>query len=405
MARIEVPKPRFPKVPAKISLEDILPAIRTIARRKHHSYEYPGFEVKPGRKYLLLCDSTNDKMVMEAIGLAIREAGGVLNTVVVEGYPQMTESIDLLDTMFSRNWFPAWVWQAIAETDVLIMGAFLLGNYTPNTPVDIKDKDNVMMYLTPDVCLPQVQGFPFEVRHLLDVRTWEMMVNGKTMEMTDLEGTQLRWSMTRQSWDETVKRNRINFGVDHYPGHLMVPVMTGEAEGKLVTSAITFGGPAARTAMTVKASQVVKVEGQGRLPDVLRQSFEEFKQVKSPNLPGPGINWWTTLAIGTSPKCRPAANWDKLTGSARMHAWGLGHSRSGVIHTSVGEAVVSHDRRIIRHMNLFFPTLVCDGRTVIDKGHLVALDDPEVIRLAAKYGDPEHLLREDWIPAVQGVNA
>ncbi|MEE8461141.1 MAG: hypothetical protein V3S50_03355, partial [Acidobacteriota bacterium] len=47
-----------------------------------------------------------------------------------------------------------------------------------------------------------------------------------------------------------------------------------------------------------------------------------------------------------------------------------------------------------------------DGRTLtmIDKGRLTALDDPEVRQLAAKYGDPDEMLREDWIPGIPGIN-
>ena len=41
---------------------------------------------------------------------------------------------------------------------------------------------------------------------------------------------------------------------------------------------------------------------------------------------------------------------------------------------------------------------------MIDKGRLAALDDPEVRALAAKYGDPDELLREDFIPGVPGIN-
>jgi hypothetical protein len=33
------------------------------------------------------------------------------------------------------------------------------------------------------------------------------------------------------------------------------------------------------------------------------------------------------------------------------------------------------------------------------------LDDPEVRTLAAKYGDPDKLLTEDWIPEIPGINA
>ena len=62
------------------------------------------------------------------------------------------------------------------------------------------------------------------------------------------------------------------------------------------------------------------------------------------------------------------------------------------------------------HVILLFPTVTIqtrDGRevTLIDKGRLTALDDPEVRQVAAKFGDPDELFREDWIPAILGINA
>jgi len=42
--------------------------------------------------------------------------------------------------------------------------------------------------------------------------------------------------------------------------------------------------------------------------------------------------------------------------------------------------------------------------TIIDKGHLTALDDPEVRSLASRYGNPDELLKDIWIPAVPGIN-
>ena len=41
---------------------------------------------------------------------------------------------------------------------------------------------------------------------------------------------------------------------------------------------------------------------------------------------------------------------------------------------------------------------MADGRPVIEDGHLVALDDPQVRRAAERYGNPDDLLREDWVP-------
>jgi hypothetical protein len=41
---------------------------------------------------------------------------------------------------------------------------------------------------------------------------------------------------------------------------------------------------------------------------------------------------------------------------------------------------------------------------VIDKGRLTALDDPEIRKVASRYGNPDDLLQEIWIPALPGVN-
>lgn len=43
------------------------------------------------------------------------------------------------------------------------------------------------------------------------------------------------------------------------------------------------------------------------------------------------------------------------------------------------------------------------SRYVIENGRLTALDHPEVRELAAKYGDPDEILREDWVPQIPGI--
>ena len=42
---------------------------------------------------------------------------------------------------------------------------------------------------------------------------------------------------------------------------------------------------------------------------------------------------------------------------------------------------------------------------LLEKGHMTTLDNPEVRALASRYGDPNYLLTEDWIPDVPGINA
>ena len=47
-----------------------------------------------------------------------------------------------------------------------------------------------------------------------------------------------------------------------------------------------------------------------------------------------------------------------------------------------------------------------DGKQfrLIDKGHLTLLDDPEIRKIAAKYGNPDEILKEKWVPAMPGIN-
>ncbi|MCA1562197.1 MAG: hypothetical protein LC804_18650 [Acidobacteria bacterium] len=42
---------------------------------------------------------------------------------------------------------------------------------------------------------------------------------------------------------------------------------------------------------------------------------------------------------------------------------------------------------------------------LLDKGRMTSLDHPEVRALASRYGDPDYILAEDWIPEVPGINA
>ena len=148
----------------------------------------------------------------------------------------------------------------------------------------------------------------------------------------------------------------------------------------------------------VQGRRVTEVEGTGEFPDTLRQSFDDFKDQQYPHLPGPGANWISTFALCTNPKYRRSPSYDTAKGSAKVHAWCLGHRRSGFLHASVGAAQVGEFHKVIRHFDMMYTNLTADGRPVIQDGHLVALDDPYVRSVAERFGNPDELLSEDWIP-------
>jgi hypothetical protein len=61
------------------------------------------------------------------------------------------------------------------------------------------------------------------------------------------------------------------------------------------------------------------------------------------------------------------------------------------------------------HVHLLSATLIVDtprGEVpVIENGRLSAYDDPDVRDLAAQFGDPDELLRDDWVPQIPGITA
>lgn len=92
--------------------------------------------------------------------------------------------------------------------------------------------------------------------------------------------------------------------------------------------------------------------------------------------------------------------------------------RAGIMHIGFGTVISADTEREDAkggkfvghwHVHLHFPTYAAedvDGGdvTVIEHGRLKALDDPGVRAVAARYGDPDGMLREDCVPAISGMN-
>lgn len=397
------PAPKMPEIKRITAVEELLPTARKMVSREAASM-YEGIEVKEGQKVLFINDFTADQLVVEALTRAIRERGAHVDIIFLEGFPGLKDPVDLLDSMFSNNWYPDWAWAAANEADIVLLTAFLKEPHTPVPPLSNKPfVDNVEM--TADLMISDYETFPVEVRDTIDDVAWEKLANCSQVRWTDLEGTDITLNLKPEAWQKSIDGNMNRFGNPYMHGHLMLPAPCLDMSGVFVTSSITFGGPVPRTSLIIDGGRVVEVKGGGNFGDRLRESFEKYGDLASPKCPGPGINWITTVGICTHPKARQSPFYDDLAGSARIYAWTFGHRRSGVMHTSVGEGMASSNYKVIRHMDTYFNTLVTEEETIIENGHLTALEDPRVRQVAAKYGDPDQLLEECWIPAVSGVNA
>ena len=373
-----------------------------------------GLALKPGERVFMVTDSTISPLLTEAFQGAIRDAGGHVDVVNLEGYPLLEDPLELVDGPNTTNWYPQWIWEGAKQADVLLCLAFFKFPHTPNLPFGrgfgggipaegprIKARP-VQWELPPDMLLSSSLTYPLEVWDAIDDKTWELLGGARRIEITEEGGTNLTFDLTAEDWAARVGGGEGEGPASarpYTPGHIFVPFPRDlRLEGEITIRSLTFGGPVDPTRLTVQGRKVTEVHGSGAFADRLRQSFEEYKDQTFRGLPGPGTDWISTFALCTNPKFRRSPSYQNARGSARVHSWCLGHRRSGFLHASVGAGLVEPNHKIIRHFDMMFTTLVADGRPVIEAGHLVALDDPEVRKAAERYGDPADILREDWVP-------
>ncbi len=165
--------------------------------------------------------------------------------------------------------------------------------------------------------------------------------------------------------------------------------------------------------MIVENSKITQINAGGAFGDKLRDVMERTKDIQYPGHPGKGImNWWEA-SIGTNPHIhRPRKDFPSGFVNCLYE-----RVRSGVIHMGFGTIISSMDeRRAARaghlvghwHVHLYFPTYHLeregDNELLIENGRLLALDDPDIRKLAAQYGDADLWLDESWNPAVPGLN-
>ncbi len=170
-------------------------------------------------------------------------------------------------------------------------------------------------------------------------------------------------------------------------------------KGVIVTRALS-GAPIPEIRIYIDQAVVTRVDGGGAAGEEFRTALERYKNLQFPGFPAPGVGNVEEVALGVHPKAKP----DDVGG------FGEARRRSGTVHIGIGATRNAETRDVLmkgtsglprgqhRDYQMYFSTLILDGEVLIDKGHLTVLDDPEIRKLAAKFGDPDQLLSEDWIP-------
>ncbi len=431
----QYPAPRYPQALKNPMVEDLMPIARQIVKRPDSGQMfYPGYDIKPGERVLIAVARHFNPVVLEAITRAIREAGAKVDVMMgsdayLPGGDGATEweYFTFMKAIMSAQAGGIPQETIIAMTlagkyDLAISG---MGGGIPPHPRD-KMRWAYIPWDLADMFYVHGAGIPADLLKFIDSKAWESLSSAVQIHATDPEGTDITWSPKGADWQVPGRHN---------PGHLSSHPGRSGATGVLAGT-WNHVGPFPHIRVSFNNDRMEGIEGGGSYGQKWRAIRGEWKNVSVPTKPGAGLfTWLQEASVGTNPKSlRPKAALDiamgniwERTRSGVMH-WGIGGGHSeetGMATTSNNFALANptlgdspltefyeaHPDTPTGHVHIhnYFITMEltnADGSktTLIHKGRLTALDDPQVRQEAAKYGDPDKLLQENWIPAIPGIN-
>ncbi|OGQ80608.1 MAG: hypothetical protein A3F90_11320 [Deltaproteobacteria bacterium RIFCSPLOWO2_12_FULL_60_19] len=412
-----------------VAVKELLPMAEALAGWRENRDSHVGFvgygKTAAGNKVLIAVDQEYDPAVPQAVAQALREKGARVDILTLDmGDPD--REFDLLDEVRvimrrepweknPRRWegFPfVEDFAARRGYDLLVHGK---GGPIPKTGFRYEQ----IPWLRAEHLLHRSTVYPLDLHLLINQKSWAPIwefARGGRARLTDPEGTDITWSY----WEEYYDGSRYGFSSTPRNGHLFshpVPPLIAKEDAAGVVAGTTshFSRAFPRARVELEAGQVVKVAGGAAYGDAWRDLLEESRRTQYPCFPRPGLFYLWEAAIGTNPKIIRPSRIDRH--SSGGFEWE--RRRSGVIHMGFGtlwrapEEKWAGERGLLYghlHIHLLFPTLVVTAKNgrkqaVIRNGRLTALDDPEVRKLAANYGDPNELLSEDWIPQIPGITA
>ena len=380
-------------------------------------------DTKPGDRVLLAVDTHYDPDVVEAVTEALRRRGATVDRIVLDAGPDREfQETDEIEVIMRRE--PFWMrprrYEGIPWIEDLAKrrGYSLLihgrGGPTPATAFRYEG----FPWVTREHLLSPGTVFPREINIQINLKTHGLIYGrgrGGTVRLTDPEGTDLTYRLPEAYYEG----QHYGWGPSIIWGHIMAhpgtPILpTGGANGVIAGTTSHFLRPFPHIRLHLEDGQIVRIKGGGAYGDAWRGLLDESRRTAYPCFPRPGLFWLWEVAIGTNPKMvRPRG--------VRYHSSGafeMDRLRSGVIHTGCGtvwrgpEETWAAERNLLYghlHVHQLFATLTLttaagEEIVVVRDGRLATLDDPEVRDVAARYGDPDQLLREAWVPSIPGIN-
>ena len=435
------PEPRYPHF-EKVSREDLKRRLRLWLSKnavdsksdRPRSNFFPTYGFGPGSNVLLVAATEYDSEVIHTYAEAFRELGARVDVLfhdlgsfdpeesAVQEASNLVVGIDNPCYTSFCNVISAEAAKGLVKANAY--DTVVAGTAGP-APTHIGVKWGRTPYISAEEVASSLLDFPLELQIAIDRKVYGEIRSLVRARLVDPEGTDISWTNYDDGRAMLLSHE---LGKPCNIGRGGKPDCNGVVAGTL-----NHMGAFPHARAYVKDDLVVKVEGGGRYGDVWREKIEELnKQTLPPvppvfteeflshrpqekhSFPGPGFFWFFEMGIGTMPGAF------RLRREAEMRCYANflhDRSRAGYVHNGFG-APSSATEDCTRanlpwthvHIHSQFATLSGTDRdgslvTVIDRGRLTALDDPEIIQLARRFGDPAELLSEAWVPAVPGINA
>ena len=419
-----------PTQPGTSTVEDLLPYIQAIMNQRQMRRSAAGFVgyggIKPRDRILLGVDNQYNPIVVETVLRGLREAGARVDVIETDlGPDREFDELDEIRAIIRRRSFldeprrwegARWIEEKALKDgyDILILGK---GGGPPPaegaypTPARYES----IPWLQPDHLSSAANSYPLELHMLINERTFAPIraARGGRVHLTDAEGTDIEWTLREEGWIPGAPFGRPNPHWGHLHAHTTTPVPElSDARGVVAGTTSHFARAFPQLRLVVEDGKVQQIDSGGDYGAAWRELDTETRDVHYPVFPRPGLFYMVEAAIGTNPKISRASDIRMLSSGGTE--WE--RRRSGVMHLGFGTfwrdkgEVWAAERGLPYghlHVHLLFPTLDVtspSGTTrVIDHGRLTAMDDVEVRNVAEKYGDPDDLLRETWVPPVPGI--
>lgn len=420
--------PRCPPFVEIDGIDDLVPYLNEVAKRPYSPGLHAAWDLQDGERVLLRVSNWHDDMCVEAARRVIEAHGCQLTVEHEDRGPVPTfHGYDEVDYYLRRTKeLMQWMddWETLDES-----GAYdkVLQGYGGPILSERKIKIQRMPFITPEMAASPAHTYPFELLRAIDEWTWARITRSERTHIVDPEGTDISYTNFAEYYDDERRYyadgwmqkwypQNVPFSRDYLPGHVWgrpsfhIPGEDGEG---VIAGTMNHIGLFPRIKMRVKGSRITEIEGGGLFGDKLRDVAERTANVHYPGFAEPSLLQWWEASIGTNPKIhRPREGFGQGFNCGLYE-----RMRSGVIHIGYGTAISSElereaDRRGMEvghfHIHLYFPTVTVtiagNEEIVVDQGRLKALDDPQIREIAARHGDPDQLLTEDWIPAIPGLN-